>query len=243
MDMNYSYKNNVVDSVLLVKQDVSPSIVGSLLPTDSPEEMKVEATSSEQPDSPEEIKEKATSSEQPDSPDEIKDEVLFPDIQHLDSNKTIHTFKLSKFVWPLLHILSLRVREHNFDRIRRELLDIIYFICSHVHCTDCTSAAIKYFDTHDFYKIVKKQELIDFLLEFHNHVNKEYANKNVIETYTTFTHQDLHDTYYDIIPYVVIEEFKNFHPEANNYVLNSKEAVKYVVKWLDIFRNGFYFWM
>lgn len=86
--------------------------------------------------------------------------------------------KLNKYVWNLLHILSIKIKDEIFDSVRQEFLDIIHYICTHNICGICSMSARVYFKALKFLKINTKQELIKFLLDFHNFVNQEVVDRH-----------------------------------------------------------------
>jgi hypothetical protein len=62
--------------------------------------------------------------------------------------------------WILMHSLAQKVT-------------IIFDICSNLPCPDCREHAIKLLKTSNIHKISNKKQLISFLCEFHNIVNKK----------------------------------------------------------------------
>ena len=74
--------------------------------------------------------------------------------------------------WFLFHALAQKVREEHFQKVRKELLDIIYTICTNLPCPDCASHATKYISAINFNRIQTKEQLKDMLFIFHNTVNE-----------------------------------------------------------------------
>lgn len=75
-------------------------------------------------------------------------------------------------IWNLLHTLSVKVKESEFYRIRADLLNHIYGICTNLPCPDCSNHAKTYLDGINFNAIQTKQDLILMLYTFHNNVNQ-----------------------------------------------------------------------
>ena len=92
--------------------------------------------------------------------------------------------------WNFFHILAEKVREGEFQTIRKGLLDMIFIICSNLPCPDCKTHALQIMKSTNLNHISSsKENLINFLWEFHNHVNKknkgEFYPKEKLEVYKT----------------------------------------------------------
>jgi hypothetical protein len=75
--------------------------------------------------------------------------------------------------WILMHSLAQKVTENKFINCKEILIRIIFDICSNLPCPDCREHAIKLLKTSNIHKISNKIQLISFLCEFHNIVNKK----------------------------------------------------------------------
>ena len=73
--------------------------------------------------------------------------------------------------WIFFHILAEKVKEESFASIRKDLLSIIYVICSNLPCPDCSSHAIAYLNGINFNNLKTKEDLRYALYNFHNAVN------------------------------------------------------------------------
>jgi hypothetical protein len=85
--------------------------------------------------------------------------------------------------WILMHSLAQKVTENNFLNCKQILIKIIFDICNNLPCPDCREHAIKLLKTSNINKISNKKQLISFLCEFHNIVNKKLKKptKNIEE--------------------------------------------------------------
>ena len=85
--------------------------------------------------------------------------------------------------WILMHSLAQKVTENKFLNCKQILIRIIFDICNNLPCPDCREHAIKLLKTSNINKISNKKELISFLCEFHNIVNKKLKKptKNIEE--------------------------------------------------------------
>ncbi len=75
--------------------------------------------------------------------------------------------------WILMHSLAQKVTENKFLNCKQILIRIIFDICNNLPCPDCREHAIKLLKTSNIHKISNKKQLISFLCEFHNIVNKK----------------------------------------------------------------------
>lgn len=85
--------------------------------------------------------------------------------------------------WILMHSLAQKVTENKFVNSKQILIRIIFNICNNLPCPDCREHANKLLKTSNIDKISSKKELISFLCEFHNIVNKKLKKpiKNIEE--------------------------------------------------------------
>lgn len=85
--------------------------------------------------------------------------------------------------WILMHSLAQKIGENKFLNSKQILIKIIFDICNNLPCPDCREHAIKLLKTSNINKISNKKELISFLCEFHNIVNKKLKKptKNIEE--------------------------------------------------------------
>ncbi len=73
--------------------------------------------------------------------------------------------------WFLFHTLAQKIKESDFQMIRKDLINIIYTICSNLPCPDCAKHATEYMNNINFNAIQTKEQLKDMLFVFHNTVN------------------------------------------------------------------------
>jgi hypothetical protein len=94
--------------------------------------------------------------------------------------------------WFMLHTLSCKVKEEVFHKIRRELLDVIYTVCTHLPCPDCANHAKQHLDSINFNRIQTK--------EFHNIVNRRKG-------YAQFDYNELDAKYSKAITNAILKNF------------------------------------
>ena len=80
--------------------------------------------------------------------------------------------------WFLFHTLAEKVKPEHFQDIKKDLLNLIYTICSNLPCQMCAKHAVQYLNNVNFNNITTKESLRFMLHRFHNEVNRR---KNVPE--------------------------------------------------------------
>lgn len=114
--------------------------------------------------------------------------------------------------WILMHSLAQHISENNFTNSKQILIKIIFDICNNLPCPDCREHANQLLKTSNINKITNKKQLISFLCEFHNIVNKKLnkPTKNIEEVEKQYVTAKLNN--------IVIRFFKVY----NNVIYNEK---------------------
>ena len=114
--------------------------------------------------------------------------------------------------WILMHSLAQKVSEDNFVNSKQILIKIIFDICNNLPCPDCREDANKLLKSSNIHKISSKKELISFLCEFHNIINKKLKKntKNIEEVEKHYSKA--------ILNTIIIRFFKIY----NNVIYNEK---------------------
>lgn len=126
------------------------------------------------------------------------------DLLNVNAIKSSNTMKWGKPTWFLFHTLAEKVSESQFHTIRKELLDIIYSICTNLPCPDCANHARTYLDGINFNTIQTKQDLKMMLFIFHNTVNKRKG-------YEVFRYEELDEKYSLAITVNIIQNFMSYY--------------------------------
>lgn len=140
--------------------------------------------------------------------------------------------------WNFFHILAEKVREDEFQTVRKGLLDMIFIICSNLPCPDCTQHAVTYLSGINFNTIQTKGQLKDMLYNFHNAVN-------VRKGYPIYPRENLDEKYKCGILQAAFQEFmRHFTSKTHNFRLLSDQMQrtrisKNIYEWF--FKNGFAF--
>ena len=74
--------------------------------------------------------------------------------------------------WFLFHTLAEKIKLEHFAEIQKELLNLIYTICSNLPCPNCAKHATQYLNSVNFNTITSKDALRNMLHRFHNEVNR-----------------------------------------------------------------------
>jgi hypothetical protein len=90
--------------------------------------------------------------------------------------------------WFFLHTVAQKIKPEYFYQIRQGVLYQISSVCRNLPCPDCAGHAAQYLDKSNFNRIQTKEDLIMFLYDFHNIVNKKKG-------FSIFPKEDLYDKY------------------------------------------------
>lgn len=133
--------------------------------------------------------------------------------------------------WNLFHVLAEKVKESEFPKIRKELLNIIYTICTNLPCPDCTQHAVQYLNGINFNHIQTRDQLKDMLYHFHNAVN---ARKG----YPLFPRDELDPRYTKAVFIPNVERFLYFFKLRHHSVrlmaddLHRQRLAKQIAEWI-----------
>lgn len=117
--------------------------------------------------------------------------------------------------WYLFHTLAEKVKENSFPVIRKELLDIIFVICTNLPCPDCANHATRFMQGVNYDTIVTKLDFKELLFRFHNSVN---ARKG----FPIFSRSELDDMYSRAnTSNIIINFYNNFKTTNMKVTTNS----------------------
>jgi hypothetical protein len=142
--------------------------------------------------------------------------------------------------WFFFHTLAEKIGDEHFTIVKNDLLNFIFLISSNLPCPICSVHAMDYLKTNNFYNISTKEQLIIFLFNFHNDVNKR-------KNYVLYDYNNLKEKYskakfINIINYFLLH-FKNntksnkmisedFH--RNRIILKLKTWINNNIKYFNI---------
>lgn len=81
------------------------------------------------------------------------------------------SMKWGEPTWFLFHTLAHKVKDSDYQIIKKDLINIIYTICNNLPCPDCAKHATEYMNNINFNSIQTKEQLKNMLFVFHNTVN------------------------------------------------------------------------
>ena len=149
--------------------------------------------------------------------------------------------------WLLLHTLSSKLHEEkvqggNSNKMK-ELVEIIYLICTNLPCAECSNHARQYLNTISFLKQVpSKSDLQRVLFQFHNNVNQRKG-------YRQFTTDEFDDKYSACVTRRIMQSFfhhfgntrKNFLPKLMADDMYRQGIIRNLKHWmignLDLFHE------
>ena len=154
--------------------------------------------------------------------------------QDNNESKAIKSMTWGEPTWFLFHTLAEKVKNENFVFIRKELLNLIYSICSNLPCPICTNHATTYLNSVNFNSIQTKQQLKDLLFVFHNEVNTRKGHP-------FFDYKQLDEKYSKANTNLIINNFINsFSNKHKNMKLIADDFIrtKIVQKMSEWFYNN-----
>ena len=99
-------------------------------------------------------------------------------------------YEWGKYTWYLFHALAEKINNKHFDKGYVKIISWIKLICLNLPCPYCAEHASTLLNKYKLYhKIKNKEDLKEFIFEFHNIVNKKtkkrLENKDVLNKYKT----------------------------------------------------------
>lgn len=101
----------------------------------------------------------------------LKSQEKEPELIEQPKDPKKKSMKWGEPTWFLFHTLAQKVKESDFQMIRKDLINIIYTICTNLPCPDCAKHATEYMNNINFNTIQTKEQLKNMLFVFHNTVN------------------------------------------------------------------------
>jgi hypothetical protein len=142
-------------------------------------------------------------------------------------------------IWFLFHTLAHKVKDLSFLKVKSELLNIIFLICTNLPCPDCANHATRYLQGINFDAILTKEQLKDMIFNFHNSVNMKKG-------YPIFPRDQLDSKYETAITVNIINNFyykfdKSSHNQkmaANSF--HRTRTIQRMKSWITNNINNFY---
>jgi len=85
-------------------------------------------------------------------------------------------------IWYLFHTIAHKIKENEFNNIKKDIIFLIKIICSTLPCPECSKDATDILNKINMDNISSKKELKSFLYNFHNYINKKLNKPIFLET-------------------------------------------------------------
>lgn len=141
-------------------------------------------------------------------------------------------------VWKTLHIITIKIKDSSFIKLKDEMINIIISIVSNLPCPLCSSHANLLLRKHKIRSIKTKNELIHTMYLIHNEVNKRlkknlFNKEDLINKYKNMNFKNVLNDYYVMIQKSKYNEkmlLYSFH--KSNFLKNFK---KFIIKNINNF--------
>ena len=129
--------------------------------------------------------------------------------------------------WIFFHCLAERVKEESFKEMIPIIISFIKDICAILPCPDCRLHATHIINNYKFFHLIrKKEDLKNFVFEFHNLVNsrtgKSIQNKLILEQYKKYDFRKATADWYNHLQFTLT---------MLNLYGKKKKEIKYLVKY------------
>lgn len=137
-----------------------------------------------------------------------------------------------KHVWMLIHSLTVLVNPNEFPRIRVELLNLLYLICTNLPCPICSDHAKIYLKGINFNAIQTKEQFQNLFHQFHNYVSSGkqlplFPQEKLVETYKTAILSNM------MTNFIIAFRDKTYNPRHISDQHIRGRAMKMFIDWLN----------
>ena len=141
-------------------------------------------------------------------------------------------------IWKFLHMISIKLKESEFNKNKEIIIDLILSICNNLPCPACSSHARGYLKKHNFKHINTKENMIKILWSMHNDVNVRIKKQKI-------EYDDMLKIYEnEKIEPCAITFFQSF--SRMNYgermMLYSFQRKKFIEKYLPLVKDNIKIW-
>ena len=110
--------------------------------------------------------------------------------KNMFANSGENKMKWGKHIWNLIHAMTVLVKDEEFPRIKTEMLNMLFMICTNLPCPICSDHAKEYLKGINFQAIQTKAQCMTLFYQFHNFVNNRknqpvFPQTQLEETYKT----------------------------------------------------------
>jgi hypothetical protein len=129
----------------------------------------------------------------------IRPPVVSNDVKPIIKKERVKEMLWGEPTWFLFHTLAEKTKDNYFPTIKNELFSFIKKICNNLPCPECAQHASRYVNGVNFDAINTKKQLVVFLFNFHNEVNRR-------KDYEAFEFTDI-DKYKNAITINIVKNF------------------------------------
>lgn len=83
----------------------------------------------------------------------------------------------AQITWLFLHSFAEKIHVDFFNKNKSDCLGLIKYVCHNLPCPECRKHAIRYIEKINIYNCKTKADLIKYIWNFHNNVNKRLKKK------------------------------------------------------------------
>lgn len=134
-------------------------------------------------------------------------------------------------VWKTIHSLTVKIKDSHFNDKKKELIDLIFKICSNLPCPMCSEHCRGLLKKYKILHVKTKEELINIMFKIHNDVNIRlkkplFKYEEVIPLYKSYNLKEILNDYYN----KTIES--RFAEKMMLYNFHKMEFLKYFKKYV-----------
>lgn len=140
--------------------------------------------------------------------------------------------------WYFLHSLAEHISETLYKNQNTEVCNMIKLICSNLPCPDCRAHAIQYTKSLTPKNVHTKQQLKEYLFNFHNSVNmrtnkgqfneyNKYKTSRLEQIFKLFKEKMIHNTYGNRKFNETLSR-KNMIKSITNFLNNNKHEITWL---------------
>lgn len=135
--------------------------------------------------------------------------------------------------WYLFHTLAEKIKDEYFLEEKDNIINMIKLICWNLPCPECQSHAKKNLNNINYNTIISKEDLKNFLYQFHNIVNQQ-KNKAL------YPRSKLDEKYKSARLFPIIKKFIIVYNKSSGNIhltlsmtMNKKRMISKLTQWIN----------
>jgi hypothetical protein len=137
--------------------------------------------------------------------------------------------------WNLLHTITEKIYDDRFIYAKIDVVNIILLILQNIPCPICREHAETFIKKHNINLCNSRDELINYIFNFHNESNRHAENpifgKNVLTKYKTFN--------FNVIVNEYMKYYKNVRSDDLKFSFSKSQNLKTIFSLLVKNTNNF----